>query len=218
MKFPIHRLLGGLLAALALVLPLAQAGAQEIKPVAVVSIASIDKLMADVEYLTAVGGSPDMGKLATGMAGIYVNGIDRAKPLGAYVMMEGLEPVVTGFVPVKDLKAVLQTLKNQGIEPRDAGGGVQEINAGGQTIFLKEQAGWAFIGQKSAQLAKLPMDPSKLIGGLDQQYNIAVRVDMPNLPKDLKQTAISFIKSQAEAQLRDNIGNAADRDAAERFS
>lgn len=218
MKFPMNRLFAAVLAAAAMVLPLAQGQAQEIKPVAVVSIASLDKILSDVEYLTAVAGSPDVGKLASGMAGIYINGLDRTKPSGAIVTVEGMEPKVTAFLPVKDFKAVLATLRNNGLEGRDAGGGVLQFGAGDQSVYVKEQPGWAFIAQKPEHLAKLPADPSKLTGGLDKNYNLAVQVNMTNLPRDVKQMAVSFLKSQAEAGLRDQVGNAADREAAEKIT
>lgn len=219
MKFPMHRVFAALWAVAALVTPLAQASAQEIKPVAVVSIASLDKILSDVEYLTAVAGSPDVGKAAALQAGFFLNGFDRAKPSGAFIMMDGMEPRVTGFLPVKDFKAVLTTLRNVGMEGRDAGGGVLQFDQGGQSIFAKEQTGWVYLAQKAEQLsAKLPMDPSKLLAGLDQKYNVAVQVNMTNLPREIKQTAVSLIKSQAEAQLRDGIGNAADREALEKVS
>lgn len=219
MKFPMNRVFAAVFAVATLALPLARGQAQEIKPVAVISIASVDKILSDVEYLTVVAGSPDVGKLASGMAGIYVNGVDRTKPMGAFVMMEGMEPKVTGFIPVKDFKTVLATLRNAGVEGRDAGGGVQQFGGGDQSVFVKEQTGWVYLAQKAEHLAaKLPADPSKLLAGLDQKYNLAIQVNMTNLPRDVKQTAVSFLKSQAEMQLRDQIGNAADREMAEKVT
>ena len=55
------------------------------KPAVVVSLASVDKLMGNVGYLTRVAGSPEVGAIITIMSGQYIEGLNTKQPAGAYV-------------------------------------------------------------------------------------------------------------------------------------
>ena len=56
--------------------------AQETKPVLVVSIASVDRLLSNIGYLTRAAGTPEVGGLVTLMASQYIEGLDTTKPAG----------------------------------------------------------------------------------------------------------------------------------------
>ncbi|HTN74091.1 MAG TPA: hypothetical protein VL096_02550 [Pirellulaceae bacterium] len=181
-----------------LLTPLAKAEAQ-IKPVAVVSIAHVDKLLGDIDYLAKTGGAADAGRLVTLMAGPYVAGLDRTKPGGAYVLMEGETPIVVGFVAVKDLTMVLATLKDSLGEPKDLGDGVQQVGEGPISVCIKQEGAFAFIAQDAKYLTNLPKDPIALLGGLEKTYSIAAKLNMKNLPQPLKEQAIKALQDGAAA-------------------
>jgi hypothetical protein len=86
--------------------PLRHATAQDAalaKPVAIVSLASPNKLMGDVTYLTRAAGAEDVGQLVVVMAGAAIQGLDKTKPAGVVITMDGPQPKPLGFVGVKDL-------------------------------------------------------------------------------------------------------------------
>ncbi|MFO0901656.1 MAG: hypothetical protein U0939_01580 [Pirellulales bacterium] len=201
------RYLGGMLrmmSALALVLGLAcGAMAQEEKPIAVISINKMDELMSDIGGLTELAGQADQGRLVLGMAGIYTNGVDRTKPAGAVVSMGPAGPKVLAFVPVKNLKALLGTYREQIGTPKDAGDGVLEIGADRPTpIYVKEQGGYAFISQDARNLSGLPQDPVKLLGGLPAKYDIAVQFNIGNIPAELRDLFVSQMKMGYDQAMR----------------
>lgn len=169
------------------------ATAQTVKPVIVLSIASIEENLDDVGYITKAAGAEDAGKTARFFGNAFTNGLDKTKPIGMYVVPQAGDFHAVVFVPVKDLKLVLGTFKEQLGEPREAGEGVLEVGDK-QTVFIKEQNGWAFIAQSKDQLTALPQDPQKLLGKLPEQYNIAVKVLMQNVPPELRQLAADEIK------------------------
>jgi hypothetical protein len=175
--------------------PVAQqaASAQTVKPVIVVSIASIEENLDDIGYITKAAGAEDAGKTARFFGNAFTNGLDKTKPIGMYVVPQAGDFHAVVFVPVKDLKLVLGTFKEQLGEPRDAGDGVLEVGDK-QSAFIKEQNGWAFIAQSKEQLTNLPQDPQKLLGKLPEQYNVAVKVLMQNVPPELRQLAADEIK------------------------
>jgi len=145
----------------------AQESPQKIEPIAVVSIAGTDELLADVLYLTEAAGSGDVGRLAALMASPYTAALDKQKPSGVYVVMTGEEEVgAVGFIPVKDLELLLAALKQQIGEPEDVGDGVLEIGTDRpQSVFVKQQKAWAFITNERELLDDLPKNPAKLLGG-----------------------------------------------------
>ncbi len=166
--------------------------AQAQKPVAVVAIESIDQLFKDVDYLAEAAGQADATMMAKGMAGPFMEGLDKSRPIGAVVSTDGAEFRVVVFVPVTDLDKVLQPLAAMLGPSEDAGDGVLKI-AGGQA-FVKEAGGWAFIAQQPDHLSDLPADPKALLDGLDQKYALAVRGYVQNVPEGLRTMAMGFIK------------------------
>lgn len=217
MKNLIGRCLPAVLAATLVVLPLSRAPAQEavdqIKPVAVFSIAGSDELLGDIGYITEAAGAGDFGRLAALMSQPYTAALDKKKPIGVYVVMAGEnEPAGVGFIPVKDLEILLAAFREQVGEPEDAGDGVLEIGTDKpQSMFVKEQKGWAFVSNQKEMLENLPKNPAKLLGGLDERYTLAASVNVNNVPDGLRQLAIQ----QLRRGFSESIDNVQDDKAAE---
>lgn len=182
-----------LMALVALPLPTANAQ-QEKKAVALMSVSSIDGLFANISYLTDAAGYSELGEMAPILADPYLKGIDRANPIGMVLATDGTEFQPLGFVPVKDLKKVFESLEETVGSPRSLGNGVYEI-PGPQSIFVKEQGGWAFIGQTiEAVGGKLPENPVALLGQMAQDYDIALRGNVQNVPKEYIDMAVSALR------------------------
>lgn len=208
MSTSLHRLL-----TLALTLPLLIAPAansltraaesEGVQPILVVSIANSDKLLGDVGFLTEVAGAGDVGRLVTLMAAPYTAGLDKTKPAGVYATATGAEQVnAVGFIGVKDLDLLLGVLQDQLGQPRDAGDGVKELATDRpQSVFLKEENGWAFFANRKSLLQDLPRNPSKLLGDMPENYTLAVRVNVANIPADLRQQAVTQMRQGFEEGL-----------------
>lgn len=165
------------------------------KPIVVVSINKLDEIMGDLGLLTEVAGQQDAGRVFLGMAGIYTSGIDRTKPVGAYVTIGQAGPQVVAFIPVKNLKQLLGVYREQLGTPKDMGNGVFEIGADRpQPVYVKEQGGWAYLVQDPKNFAGLPADPTKMLQGLDQKYDIAVQLNVANIPAELRDLFSSQMK------------------------
>ena len=162
------------IAALALMLALtarAQLQAQDVKPIAGVSISSVNELLGDANYLLGAAGQQGFGALIPLIVDPQLNGIDRTKPIGAYVTMEGIQnpledlPGVVLLVPVSDANAVMQTLQLALMaQIEDVAGGLKKVDLGDEApYFLKVDGGWLFGSNKSEQLADLPEDPGTML-------------------------------------------------------
>jgi hypothetical protein len=197
--------------AAALVLPVAAPTAlqAETKPVVVVSFAGYDALVSDLNFIGELGGAPQLAQSLEGILALVTRaqglvGLDKSKPIGALVSLsdEG-RPQVVAFVPVTDSEKLLDAL--QGLIPtvEDLGDGFSELKpAKGKPVVMKEEKGWAFLSDDKDNLADLPTDPSKLLGDLAKKYDVAVKVNMRNVPAALIDAGLAQLKSAAELGLR----------------
>ena len=207
-----------------LALPARRAAAQNtidgLKPVAVVSVAQFDELTADVSYLMqAAKLQPFAQQMFMAMATEFTKGVDTKRPGGAYVTLANNEPTVVAFIPVTDLDMVLSSLEQQIGEPRDVGDGILEINSDKEkSAYVKSQGGWAFLAQDPDHLTGLPPDPAAVLGQLPQTYDVAVQLNVQNIPQELRQMAISEMKTAFERGLAENADDDEDAELARKLS
>lgn len=173
------------------------------KPVAIISLASVDELMADIGYLTKAGGSPEYGALVSIMAGQFIQGIDTTQPAGAIVTMSG-EPSAVVFLPVSDFGALKMKLEESVGELEDVGDDVYKLSLQ-RAVYIKKIDGWAFASDTLDRLKNLPANPAKMLDGLNETYDIALRVNVHNIPEDVRQKAISEIKQGFQSGIRGQL-------------
>ena len=166
---------------------------QQQKTVAVMSISSVDDILGNIKYLTEAAGSPDVGQMVTMMSGAYLDGIDRGNPVGMVLHTNGQEFTPLGFIPVKDLDKVFAVLEDSVGTPRDAGDGIKEI-PNFPPVFVKEQGGFAFIGQTIESMRKLPANPVASLGNLPKDYDFALRGFVQNVPQEYLQMAVEGLQ------------------------
>jgi len=156
------------------------AAADASKPVAVLSIASYDRVMADIAMLGNLAGNPDLDKNLEGMLQLFTQGqglvgLDKKRPWCISLTTDGIsfQPLV--YLPVDDLEALLDALAGLLGEADDVGDGLYELNVFGQPILVKQKGAWTVIGQDADAIAAAPNDPAKLLNGMDTAYDIGHR-------------------------------------------
>ncbi len=164
------------------------------EPLAVISLKPTDDLQADVEYLLEATGTSQLGQLVLPQVTAFLQGVDGKRPIGLILSVEESEFIPLGFLPVTDLKGFLSQLEEQVGEPIDAGDGILEFQ-GPQSVFVKEQGGWAFVAESVESLSDLPAQPTQLLEGLHNEYDIAIRAYVRNVPEPFKQMAIAQISA-----------------------
>ena len=173
------------------------AGAQDAqKPAVVVSLASVEQLMGNVGYLTRMAGSPEVGAIITIMSGQYIEGLDTKQPAGGYLAFAP-QPSGVVFLPVSDFDTVVAKIEETLGELEDVGGGVKKLKLQ-REIFLREMDGWVFASDQRVNLDNVPADPKKLLEGLYETYDVAIRANMQSVPAELRQMVISEIKEGFE--------------------
>jgi len=193
--------------------------AGEVKPLVTISFSGYEEVLADIEFVGRLGGNPALGstleemlKGVTGGEGLV--GLDASRPWGAVVQTGGAMGFsVLGFVPVTDLDELMGVLKNPetGEPIAQKENGVYKIVApDGPTISIAEKGGWAFIVTEADALDNTPADPVALLGGLNQKYDLAARVQIQNIPAPMRQQFKDELKIGAAAGLRRMPGESAE--------
>lgn len=199
-----------MLAVALLAFPAMRLAAQEqdggIKPVAVLSIASYERLMTDIAFIGDLTGNPGLDKNLEGMIQLFTQGqglagLDKTRPLGITLATDGLnfQPLIV--LPVTDLKQLLTALEGL-IGPAEEGDdGMYELDVFNQQVFVKEHNTWAYISTSPEPLANLPNDGATLFGGLEKSYDIAGRLYVQNVPEVFRTMLIDQLRIGVEAGL-----------------
>jgi hypothetical protein len=189
----------------------------EMKPVVTVSFAGYDRLMSDIGMIGELGGNPDMGKglemmvtMMTGGKGLA--GLETKQPWGTVFQTDGKAFATVGFVPVTDLKQLVEVAKANpqladSIELKDV---VYEIRTPAQPLYMVQKGKWALISDKRENLAKASADPPALLGDLPKRYNLAVRASIQNLPKEFREQLLAQLRAGAEVGMQQMPGESAD--------
>lgn len=171
------------------------------KPVAIVSITPLERLLADISYMLRATNFPEVGGIFSLMTNQYTQGIDRTKPLGVAVSLDGQMPVPVIFLPLSNRDQFFGALGSMGIEPDDLGDGLFEIDANGQLLYAKDANGWLYVSQTEDALANVPADPAALLGDLPKKYDLAIKVNVQALPDDLRDMAAEQMRMGFERTL-----------------
>ena len=179
------------------------------EPVVVVTFASLSKLMKDVSYITSVAGQPQAGGMFQMIAGTATQGLDTTKPLGIMVpMVNGMpEPIIA--LPTSDVKTVLKRLEPQTGPVDELDDGTLVIAVGANTVFIRQSGEWAIAARNRDVLELAPADPTVLFEGMGNDYDIAFRVKVQQIPEDVRGMLTDQMRQgfeQAMAQQADAEG------------
>jgi hypothetical protein len=171
------------------------------KPLAVVSLAGYDELLADAAFIGKLAGDAELaGKIESGLKlitqGEGLVGLDKARPWGVVVQTDGSATSGYGFLPVTDAKKLLSILEPIIGTPKDAVDGVLQVQKNGPPAYLKVKDGWLFIAPSIEIMGQLPADPVAVLGRLNKQYDVAVSLHPANVPEQERERVLNAIKQR----------------------
>jgi hypothetical protein len=186
----------------------------DLKPVAVVSLASYDKLLGNVELAGRLSGRPKLAKGLEGMLAVVTQGrglagVDTKRPWGVVIQADGSALGGYAFLPVDDFQKFQEVLQPYVKTVEDLGGGLHKVQGKGlrQTIYVKHiQSGWLLVCDKPEGLANAPDDPTKILDGLPEHYDLAARLNVSNLPAAQREKLIAKLRERAEKDLQRRPG------------
>jgi hypothetical protein len=194
-------LVAGLLSLLAAVPPTASRAADH-PVVAVVAADSYADLKKQIGWVGTQVGNPTLAALAEsfvmmatqfkGLAGLDVN-----RPLGVVVTAAGDMPVVHGYVPVKDLGKLLDTLQGV-IGPVEMAGGKRLVRMpGSPPLEITEQNGWAVITPQGSPAGAA--NAAALIGEVADALSVGVQLFPAAMPEQMREQVRDMIEQGAAA-------------------
>ncbi|WP_417737432.1 hypothetical protein [Rosistilla oblonga] len=170
-----------------------QGGVSE-EPVVVVSLASLDGLLRDVNHLSTISGMPQAGAMLNIYVGAYSQGIDRSQPLGVIVRMIDGVPAPMLFLAISDVKAVLKRLEPQ-FGPADSlDDGTMVMQAGPNLVYIRDQGDWAYVANDRAALADLPADPKSLLQDMHLDHDIGIRANLQQIPEPMRMGLVAQMR------------------------
>ena len=186
---------------------LAQATATKMQTVAVVALNSYDDLMGDIGYVGGLFGRPQTGQMIEGMVAMFTQGrglvgLDKTRPFGIVVAVDGSEVTPVGCLPIDDLDSILEVVQGFGIIPADAGDGITELELPDQTLYLKPQGGWVYLADKPEALDATPDDPTELLESVASQYDLGAKAMFQNVPDEARDELVGALKEGMEMGLQ----------------
>ncbi len=182
-------------------------------PLVVINVASVERLLTDMDYMFAAAERPELSEAAGGALSNVndLKGLARDKPFGLMLFLRpGLppQPVPIGFLPVKSIDDLLKTASLGPLVAKKVEGkaGRYELVGPNRTFHARLQSGYAFVGQTADLLDREFPDPVQFTKRMTAAYDIAVRLDLKTLPRGFKDVFLNFLKirSAAELQRRDD--------------
>jgi hypothetical protein len=165
------------------------ARAAEPPVVAVVAVDGYADLKKQIGWVGARVGNPQLAALAESFVMMATQfkglaGLDVSRPAGVIVTAAGDQPVIHGYVPVKDLGKLLDTLQGV-VGPAAEAGGKRVITVpGGPPLEITEADGWAIISPQGSPAGTA--NPEKLIAAVAEAYSVGVNLFPSQMPEGMR--------------------------------
>ena len=179
----------------------------EMKPVVTVSFSGYDELMTNIDVFGRLGGNPDTSKglefmLQMMTQGKGLSGLDKKQPWGAvYLADDQGKSAIYGFLPVTDLKQLVEIGQALQLAEIELDNGVYEIQTPAMTLYARQKGNWAIICREKETLDQAPVDPLKLLGDMPKNYDLAIRISVKNAPKEYREQFLAQLRAGVEVGL-----------------
>ncbi len=181
-------------------------------PILVVNIASIDRVLTDVDYMFQAAERPDMMNLVTGFIANTIGdlkGMNRQKPFGVMLFLApGLPPTPTPvvYVPVDGIEDLMKIVEAGPVKPHKVDGkeGHYELKGRRQNFYCVLKKGYAYLtndSNKHMLEAELP-EPAAIAEPMAAKYDLGVSAFVKNIPLTIRTVLLTFLRQSTEAQLQ----------------
>ena len=183
-------------------------------PLVVINSASVQRLQDNARFMFELAERPEMVDVIdkwTATTLKELKGIDRTRPFGMMLYLPAAfigAPIGISYIPITNLDDALQTLAygTGTIAAVDGKRGYTDIRYGESfRIRTRHVGGYLFIvgpdGDDATMDKNFP-DPVKLTSRLSTQYDVAISLQIKNIPPTMKSLFLEFLKTSAQAELQ----------------
>ncbi len=181
--------------------------------VAMLAIEPYDHLLKDVNAVGELIENPGItaanieGMINFFTQGRGMKGLDTTRPWGVVALTDGAQFRSIGFLPVVSLNQLLTSLGPIAGESQPGADGVIELKRPDRSLFLKESGGWAFIASAAEELDPLPADPGIVAGPLTKSYDVALHVQVKNIPAMFREIAVVYLTQAFQEGMKQQPGD-----------
>lgn len=196
----------------------AAGGDGQLKPVAVLSLASFEEfkrvLQIVAQEIRLNRGSTEEPALLNAFLSVYERivgqGFDTRQPIGVLLQTDGVLYYPLVFTPMNLDGPMGKSFQRDYVERLPDGRlAIRQDIAKWPLgrLYVRQHNGWLFIASET-QLGALPEDPTVLLQGLDRECLVAARFDLQSLPNLSTRAALSLGEAQAVAQAETELEKA----------
>jgi len=176
-------------------------------PIAVVTAASLDRLLDNVDQVFQSADRKDITALLRGLLGNFgnLNGMDRKKPFGVMLYLESgfpPRPIPIVFVPVRSMDDLLETLSLGPLNARKVDGKADryEIVTPDRKFAMRVRHDYLFIAGSASLLDRALPDPAGLTRSLAAKYDLAASVNLKQVPSMARDMLRNLVLSRVASQ------------------
>ncbi|QDV20743.1 hypothetical protein Pan153_54210 [Gimesia panareensis] len=195
------------------------------KPVVVVNVASVERVLQDIDFIFELGERPEIAEIASAsLANVNdLEGLDKNRNLGMELYLKtGLlpQPVFIPYFPVAKISDFLETfqallpgmMNAEERLPREKD--LYVIDAGNSAFYFRVEEKYAhqlhLRGGAETDLELFEThrfkDPAQQYQSLTAQYEVAVHLDLSSIPELMRTTFLGFFRTAIETQLQQRDG------------
>jgi hypothetical protein len=176
-------------------------------PVAVANVASVERVLEDIDYLFGSVERKDMSDVVSGLLGNLgdLKGLDRGKPFGVMVFLKpGIvpQPLPIGYFPVTDVGALTRTLELGPVTTKKIAEDRYEIIGQRRTLYARTIGEYAFVSAEDEALDRDFPNPIESFAALTTRYDVAVDVRPESVPPGMRELFLGIVRTQTQAQLQ----------------
>ncbi len=179
----------------------------ELKTVLAVSFSGLDHAMSDLDFIAQLADNPFLPVMAVGglqeMFGEEtLAAIDGERPWGFVVRTDGEQFPMFAFLPITCPQQFLTAVKSKLGRPEETDEGPLEFFIQGQPVYLEFANGWALFSNTPGALSDVPDDPTQLLEGIVDSYDLGGRIVVKNIPKLYRALAVGGVRMGFEPFMR----------------
>ncbi|HQR08266.1 MAG TPA: hypothetical protein PLN21_15670 [Gemmatales bacterium] len=167
-----------------------------------VTVTSVDGMMDTAKYGLTMAGKKDLADQLDSLLEAFtqakgLKGIDRKKPMGAYLKKFPTNPTTPPlvlYVPITDEKDFLDLLDTFNITPSKPENGIRsvEIPFTGQRAYLLFKGNYAYVSLDEEEL-KNPVDPAKIFARFPANALFHMHLGLGDIPKEMKEKFLAEV-------------------------
>ena len=167
-------------------------------------ISSLDRIQSACEIVFESVDRSDLSKTMDDRLKTYRNlsGIARTKPVGVMSTWSDISLSEIVFVPVEDIQELLKTSTFGVVGFHEVKPDHYEIERPGAPYQVVVRKGYAYFADSVSSIRAVQVTPEQLTRGLSDRYEIALHLDLLQIPHPTKLKFIANIRSQVEPWLQ----------------